>query len=636
MFSFGRKGGMIRWHRAVITVLLLGVVAALLLVALVHGPDRGGRATRQGARSVVDEVVRHRIEARKHWLASARARRQRVWSRGAFVGLDRHAIAALVRREFPGAVDAVKSMVQPGEVKRYTSDYTAIVDSGPGAKAAGGTALAVSSVPLRTGSAGHRQPVDLSLRDTPAGLEPANSLASFMLPANLAGDVELPSRVPLSIASGHASGVTPSRIGPSTALYPGVDTDTDLLASATPRGLELFRLLRSPRSPATEELRLRLPRGTSLTQGPGGGALVVRGGRPVLSIAAPGAVDAQGTGVPVTMQVAGEMLRITVSRRSDDWAYPILVDPAIDSYASSDFPGWGGFNYATPGASPASGNYSLSGDCMFGRSCFGAGLNIYAWQNQFYAGGSYAGFSYRTPGDRTTFIARATFGSVGYYNGEALGTPYMYAGLWDSRYGQNNWQALYQSYWFGTFDLSRLGDSPLVKEVDVQLNNWAGYDRRPLGDHHAYVGTATLYLDDTEVPHFGWIFRPPWVDQKPAPIPLTVTDEGLGIASLTLTAPGGGQSWQTSVGCAGGNRNPCPPTWSSPANGNPDPSHGDLGYDPSVLPQGVDTLPVSAMDAAGHVSGSGNDVEVRVDHTDPTVDLSGSLASLSQSQSGGH
>jgi hypothetical protein len=609
-------------RRRILMVLVMTAVGAAGAVALVGGHGSRDHGSRLAPPSHLGHWVQERAATRIRWLRSSKARAERARSRRAYAGLDRPQIASVVRKEFPATVNSVKSMVQPRDVRRYTSDYTAIVDSGPGAKAAGGTALAVSSVPLRTG---HRRPVDLSLHSRPGGLGPANALADFTLPSNLRDAIQLPARVPLMVASGHAAGVAATRIGSSSALYANVDTDTDVLASASPRGLELFRLVRSPRAPSREDLRLQLPRGASLRQVRGSGVEVVRDGQPVVSIDPPRAVDAQGRRVPVSMDVRGNSLRITLGRGTGDWAYPILVDPAIDGYAWADFPGWYGYN---------TGNYSLYGDCMFGRECFGPGLNqyqglnVYAWQNQFYTGSSNAGFGYRTPSNPGVFIARATLGWVAFWNGESTPTPYMYAELWDTGYNARNAaQALYQSYWFGTFDLVRIGQSSGVREVHVGLQENAGVDRKALADHHAYVGTTTIYLDDTGIPGFGNIGRPPWVDQRPAPIPLTVSDAGLGIASITVSAPGG-STWQTPVGCAGGNRNPCPGTWSSPANGSPT-------YDPSGLPQGQNDLTVTATDAAGHVSDPAT-THVPVDHTDPTLDLSGSLATLSQSQSGGN
>jgi hypothetical protein len=607
---------------ALLTTLALCAVVAVALIAG-GGSDGAGRSA---TRSHLGAVVEKRAAARARWLRSPRARRQRVQSRHAYVDLDRGRIAALVRRRFPATVDSVRSMVQPRDVRRYTSDYTAIVDAGPGAKAAGGTALAISSVPLRTPQ---HKPVDLTLRDRGGNLEPASALAGFTLPADLADGIELPSGVSLSLGSGHPDGVAPARIGQSTALYADVDTDTDLLAAASPRGVELFRMMRSTRSPATEALRLKLPPGASLRESPDGGVQVVRSRRPALSIAAPRASDAQGEAVPVSMRASGDVLRISVAKGDRDWAYPILVDPAIDGYAWADFPGWAGFNFAYNGAAPNTGSYSLSGDCMYGRECFGPGLNqyqgmnVYAWQGQRYLGGSRAGFSYDAPAIPSVSIVRATLGWVGYWNGESgpdAANPYMYAALWDTaQNGENTAQPLYQSYWFGTIDLSRVGDGPGVKEVRVGLAS--GATRAPLrADHHAYVGTATIYLDDTDFPRITSVFQSPWVDRQAAPIPLTVGDDGLGISSFTLSAPGG-PSWQTSVGCAGGNRSPCPQRWSSPAN-------GVLNYDPSVLPQGVDNLALTATDAAGHTTPGG--ARIRVDHTDPTLELSGSLATLSE------
>ncbi len=431
-----------------------------------------------------------RAEAQRRRLASPKAKRERARSRTAYVDLGRRQVGRLVHDKYPSTLRLVDSAVQPRDVKRYTSDYTAIVDSGPGARAAGGSALAISSFPLRNVSAsGKREPTDLTLRARGGGFEAVNPLADFTLPADLAEGIGLPGNIPLTVASGHPSGVAPSQLGSSTALYPGVDTDTDLLASSTPRGIELSRLLRSPRSPSTESLHLGLPQGASLEPTRAGGAQVVRDGRTLLAIAPPTAADAQHTGVPVTMQVVGDTLRLSVARGDRAWAYPISRRPGdrqllvfgLSRLVRVQLRQLLDLRRPPPG-----------------HSCMGQGINIYAWQGQWYSGGAYAGFGYQAPADRpSAFIARASLGLVGYYSSEGTpSSPYMYMGLWDSTYGQNAWQALYMAWGYGNIDLDRQGDSPSVDEVDVQFNNV--FDHAAAGEHHAYVGAATIYLDDND------------------------------------------------------------------------------------------------------------------------------------------
>lgn len=78
-------------------------------------------------------------------------------------------------------------------------------------------------------------------------------------------------------------------------------------------------------------------------------------------------------------------------------------------------------------------------------------------------------------------------------------------------------------------------------------------------------------------------------------------------------------TWTTSAGCLGTNDNPCPHTWKSTDAGRP-----PLKYDPSVLPTGVDTLDVKALDPLGNTSTTGS-VPVKVDHMAPSVNLTGTM-----------
>ena len=586
-------------------------------------PDSAARAATEAEE--VKEGYEQAIE-RRRWRRSDEAERQRVRSRTAYRDAKRGEVASLVREEYPSIVSPDDAIVDPADVKRYTGEHTAIVDHDADGKPGGGTSLAVSSLPLRTASgSGGKEPLDLSLeRDRSGDLEPVNPLVPISLPGDLPDEIQLGRGMSISVDG--APSVAPSEIGSSTALYPDVAPDTDLLASPIPYGVELFWLLRSPASPRSQDLRLGIPDGAELREASAaGGAIgleVQLDGRRLLSVAPPTAVDAQGANVPVTMAVTGEeTLRLTIAE--GNWAYPILVDPAVDTYSwtdyASDFSGWFPLN---------TGGYSLNSDCMYGRGCFGHGLHIYAWEGQWYPAGSYAGFGYRIPGYEgdSTFISRLQLGWVGYWTSEGVSGPFMTAQLWDRKYGQNAAYSIFDSWWPGGIDISRLGDSPLVKEAQVLLTNpWA--PRYARGEHHGHVGTATIYIDDTDVPRFGLPGRPPWVDNQPAAFPLSVSDAGLGILSITVTKPGG-PSWQTSLGCNGGNRNPCPRTWESPANGT-------VNYDPSVLPQGVNNLNLTARDATGKVSQDVATTQVRVDHTDPTLDLSGSLVDAIESQGAG-
>jgi sugar lactone lactonase YvrE len=80
------------------------------------------------------------------------------------------------------------------------------------------------------------------------------------------------------------------------------------------------------------------------------------------------------------------------------------------------------------------------------------------------------------------------------------------------------------------------------------------------------------------------------------------------------------RKWQTWNSCTGGFKAKCPKTWNLGEASQP-----QLIYEPSVLPEGIDTLSVTAYDAVLRKSTTANGMTVRVDHAPPTVTLSGTL-----------
>jgi hypothetical protein len=76
------------------------------------------------------------------------------------------------------------------------------------------------------------------------------------------------------------------------------------------------------------------------------------------------AVDAQDRDVPVSMEVRGEQLVVSIAHREADVAYPILVDPSIEDYGDPDF--GGGWLYQDP--------YALSGLGDWGTAAGGGAV----------------------------------------------------------------------------------------------------------------------------------------------------------------------------------------------------------------------------------------------------------------------
>src|SRR5206468_4147319 len=103
---------------------------------------------------------------------------------------------------------------------------------------------------------------------------------------------------------------------PGGLFYPNADTDLDVLTTPTPIGVELFTELRSPASPEHQSYRLSLPDGAVAreTADPSG-VEILQGGNRIAFLGAPVAWDAQGTVVPTSYQLDGDVLTVSSSHR---------------------------------------------------------------------------------------------------------------------------------------------------------------------------------------------------------------------------------------------------------------------------------------------------------------------------------
>lgn len=96
------------------------------------------------------------------------------------------------------------------------------------------------------------------------------------------------------------------------------------------------------------------------------------------------------------------------------------------------------------------------------------------------------------------------------------------------------------------------------------------------------------------------------------PISAEAADAGLGVHTIRFSV--GGATLIAIGSCNGTYENPCPSHWA-----------GSVAYNPKNLPTGIDAIPVTAEDAIGHLSSAGNNAIVKVDHTAPTLALSGTI-----------
>ncbi|MFL5901040.1 MAG: hypothetical protein ACJ75S_07560 [Solirubrobacterales bacterium] len=563
--------------------------------------------------------------------------------------LNRTEALALLRQTFGQVLQATAGPFAELKVERFLSNNVAVIapgsqpESGEG-EFEGQTTLLDSTIPLRVpNESGEEEQVDLGLQASGGALEAENGLVEASLPTELGEGLELPEAEVGIEVEGAAQERSASTTEESVAFYPNVATDSDLALALTPTGVESLTQLRTADAPTSQTFRLSLPFGAELIAAKGGGAEVVDGSHTLVTIPAPSAIDAAGNPVPVQLDISGDSL--TVEATPDTNAeFPLLLDPIFETYT------WGGNTTAGLGdwigehtagspfgqATKAMCTWWCSGFIPDGRP----GLWVDAAENHSDAPGWSGGFHYLIPRwnsdwnavnhSPTSYIAYAHYYGPGFWvRGDTHASPYVVAGLW--------WPegAKWTSSWShggneGNLYMNETWNFPgqnTAKEATFGLVSTDSYNLS--SGRELFIGYITLELTDQDKPEPGSVGAvPQWVNnQSTSSIPFKFSDPGLGVYSVTVSDKAG-HSWKTLAGCAGGAGNPCPRTWAST-----DAGRLPLSYDPSVLPQGINYLELSAADPVEHQSNQALgekpanivNAQVKVDHTTPALALSGTL-----------
>ena len=267
-------------------------------------------------------------------LASPEARVARERSQTVFASLSAGAAAKLAGETFPGVIDETAGgppKLPAGQrITRYLSDNAASIDTGGGRHA-----VLESLEPIAVqASSGHRIPIDLGLLSVGSSFQPATPIVGVSIPKRLGDGVRLPS-VDVSLTPVDVKGATlggsEGVVDGTAVLYANTGTSMDSLVKPTTNGFAADTLLRSVASPGRLYFRVGMPKGARLVQAKdGSGAVeVVKEGVAIAMILRPGAQDAAGTSVPVSMTVSGDTLALSVAARSAEYQYPIAVDPEV-------------------------------------------------------------------------------------------------------------------------------------------------------------------------------------------------------------------------------------------------------------------------------------------------------------------
>lgn len=585
----------------------------------------------------VEKAARAQIQAHEAAVSAPEAVQYRANSVDAFTELGPTEATDLFLNKFQQELagltaDPARALRKAEEVIAYQDPNTAVIDpAGPEDRA-----LHVSTMPLRTESG---ELPDLDLGRQQDVVIPDEPLTDIELPDELSAGIEL-EEINLTVdVEGAAPEDPDSRLVSTsgaetdreTAFYPEALTDTDIAVAARPRGVETFAQLRSAESPEELRFALDLPPGALIKDDGGAGEVVITdgAGEPLALVQAPMAVDAQGTSVPVTMEVQGHELVLRAPHKNAGFAYPILVDPVIEYWNWFIGGGTGAlFDGTWSVLSNWLGPYEVSPYCngYLAYSCNGTGwgLHVRAQSGYGYPAGTYGYWVYTAPGT-TSYIETAYVYYLHYSRGGSSGYhPYAVAGLAGPYGWASVWTAV-NDWWSGNTFLGNSG----ARYFEVGL--FAGEYNVPTWPwRYVRIAEMGMNITDPESPTLNSIGGVPsgWLNGSENPsMTVNASDPGLGVQQVFLSHNGGPQNWYMNLPYCGGTR----ATTLCPANTATQPIY----WDPTSLRQGFSKLRLSARDpigaiatseAVGHITTY--EWDVKVDRTAPLIDLSDQLAQV--------
>ena len=255
-------------------------------------------------------------------------------SRTKFEGLNAGQAASVAGEAFPAVVDdpagGPPKLLAGKSIIGYSTDNAAQVDLPDGKHA---VIESIAPIALETSGGGH-VPVDLGLSETGDAFEPKTPVVGVRFPKSLGEGLQLSaagvSLTPVN-AQGAALGGSEGILDGASVLYANTQTDMDSLVKPTTEGFAADTLLRSVESPQQLYFRVGLPAGASLVQAKDGSGdvEVVKEDATIATVLPPGAQDAAGTAVPVSMSVSGNTLVLGVADHAAEYQYPVEVDPEV-------------------------------------------------------------------------------------------------------------------------------------------------------------------------------------------------------------------------------------------------------------------------------------------------------------------
>ncbi len=262
-------------------------------------------------------------------------------SRTKFSGLDTEQASKVDGEAFSAVIDEPDGgpprLPEGQSITGYVSADVGRVSLGDGE-----SALVQTMAPMAIqASSGGWSPVDLGLSESGGAFVPANPLVAVRIPKRLGEGVQAPatgvSVVPVASNDASFAG-SEGVVDGASVFFANALTDADTVVKPSTWGFAVDTILRSVDSPQQLSFRVGMPEGASLVEAKdGSGAVeVVKEGAMIARIPVPGARDAVGSQVPVSMSVSGETLVLSVDDSSTAVQYPIEVDPEFTTGIDSD------------------------------------------------------------------------------------------------------------------------------------------------------------------------------------------------------------------------------------------------------------------------------------------------------------
>lgn len=636
-------------------LLTVGAIAAVLVgtsiaSAQAGGGDRSSRPysddywSRLTPGHVSAEELLAEDAARRRWRASGAAHSERMASRDRHRGLGPDGARGAALEHYESTVRRPSwrrpELAPDLELVRYRGTHSFTFKArGNGAN----RGVVFSTVPLVVERGGVSAPLDLAVQDLGAYFAPRRDLAELRVTA--AG---LPAfsfaRTGIKVTVDGAAPSPGQRLG-ETVFFANVAADTDFFIKPTPTGAQTFHHLRSPDSPEVLGLRLELPAGARARSLAGSRTEVIDArDEPLALVGRAVAWDAQGAPVAVETELSpdGQIL-IRVPHRNREYAYPILVDPYVeDRFAweaaaqtrfNSEGKGWGSaFNGWNFSSDDDNGFHEFAGDGYLGGGLYNRRLPEAGWHT--FLDGWVGLWWFRAPG--TSRIWQADWQNVSQDNSPSSSTCVIAGVKSTLSLDDSNWdpptpgdRAINCSQNFYDLAWGRCLESPCDGSTGGTPGNYSVFGVKMVGTAQrdyfmAHMGAATVFVRDADAPTVS-LPNTGWTNDSAAAIQATATDSGLGVQSVTFSAPNF-PSWSgattASLSC-NGEASESNESGGGQCPQNPSPSQ--LKTTVGNLADGIHTVNAVARDVVGNPSATASGL-VKVDRQPPDLILEGSLA----------